>query len=571
MSFVVKIIRVLILVLSFYGYIQSVRKKVKLEFSIGIIFSAIGSVMFLAGILNIMKEAAILICLCGLVLAIQSIYKREKMQGIICIGTIFFLVICVFFVFLLYGNKFLDYDNFSHWALVEKTLLSKNRFPNFMDSNIMFQSYPPGSASYIYYVCKITGIHSEWMQMYAQTTLMSGILISLFAFSNKWQNKLLMCVGSVILLAGNTRLDSLLVDSLLAITALGGMAFCIYYRNSLHCKLEFILPYVIFLIAIKNSGIFFAIVILIYALLHIKKNKKSFGKWISVLSGSFVPLILWQKHVKLVFDNGLMAKHSMSLSNFETVFGEKGWEDIIAISSKFFRNIFSFSNAIIYIFLFMLLLWIAIKRSGTKEENKKRLKNIYFTIVFSYITYQISLFGMYLFTMPLSEALDLAAYSRYHDTILVFVSGILLIGVSLVSNSLLLHNRGINLLIVNTLCLICIYLGVNCKLEYYQKRDFNNTVREKYDKIIAEYNIQPQKRYLLITKTDVNGGYLYYLSKYLLDPSMVTVLQAEELEEYAIAENYDYVIGWNREKQIEEYIEKIDEEQVNVQGIMAEK
>ena len=157
------------------------------------------------------------------------------MQGIICIGTIFFLVICVFFAFLLYGNKFLDYDNFSHWALVEKTLLSKNRFPNFMDSNIMFQSYPPGSASYIYYVCKITGIHSEWMQMYAQTTLMSGILISLFAFSNKWQNKLLMCVGSVILLAGNTRLDSLLVDSLLAITALGGMAFCIYYRNEYSC------------------------------------------------------------------------------------------------------------------------------------------------------------------------------------------------------------------------------------------------------------------------------------------------------------------------------------------------
>ena len=139
------------------------------------------------------------------------------------------------------------------------------------------------------------------------------------------------------------------------------------------------------------------------------------------------------------------------------------------------------------------------------------------------------------------------------------------------SNSLSLHNRGINLLIVNTLCLICIYLGVNCKLEYYQKRDFNNTIREKYDKIIAEYNIQSQKRYLLITKSDADAGYLYYLSKYLLDPSIITVLSVEELEEYSIAENYDYVIGWNREKRIEEYIEKIDEEQVNVQSIMAEK
>lgn len=569
MGIVIKIMRLLILVFSFYGYMQFVRKRVKLEFSIGIIFTAIGSMMFLAGILNIMKEVAVLICLCGIVLAIQSIYKKEKLQGVICTGTVFFGVLCIFLFFLVYGNKFLDYDNYSHWALAVKKMLNENRFPNFMDRNIMFQSYPLGSASFIYYICKIIGIRSEWMQMYAQLILMVGILISLFAFSNKWQNKLLIGAGCVLLLVGNTRLDSLLVDTLLSITALGGMILCIYYKKSIESKWKFILPYIVFLMSIKNSGIFFVAIILIYMFWNCREDKKALEKCIFILVSALSVLLVWQKHVKLVFDNGLMSKHSMSLSNFESVFGEKSQGDIIKIVSKFFETMFSVSNPVIIIFLFLILLWIFTKKTEEKTNNKKWLKNINYIIILSYFSYQIGLLGMYLFTMPLSEALDLAAYTRYHDTILLFEAGLLLIATSRIDNYLCKNSKKLKLIMVNVFCLLCIYFGVSCKLGYYQKQDIEHTTREKYDNLINRYDIQEGARYLLVRKENNDAGYLYFMSKYLLDPMVIDIVEIDDLEEDAVIGNYDYVIGWDQDEKIEKCIEKLETEQTEIVAILA--
>lgn len=65
---IVTIIRLLALLFSFYGYIQFISKKIKLEFVIAVIFSGIGSVMFLAGILNILPEVTATIFLIGLIL-----------------------------------------------------------------------------------------------------------------------------------------------------------------------------------------------------------------------------------------------------------------------------------------------------------------------------------------------------------------------------------------------------------------------------------------------------------------------------------------------------------------------
>jgi len=45
------------------------------------------------------------------------------------------------FFFFLFGKKLLEYDNFSHWGLIVKILLQKNRFPNFMEENyLMFRN-----------------------------------------------------------------------------------------------------------------------------------------------------------------------------------------------------------------------------------------------------------------------------------------------------------------------------------------------------------------------------------------------------------------------------------------------
>lgn len=68
-----KALRVLLLCLSCYGYLYLIvdKGKIKVEFSPAILFSAIGSAMFFAGILNILKETCFAIfiawhCFCNL-------------------------------------------------------------------------------------------------------------------------------------------------------------------------------------------------------------------------------------------------------------------------------------------------------------------------------------------------------------------------------------------------------------------------------------------------------------------------------------------------------------------------
>ena len=93
--------QLLVLLLSCYGYLQYLRKYLRPEFCISLLFSGVGSVLFLAGILNLLREAVWCIWLGGLLLAGQSVSRKESVKNLLCFGTVFFLVFAVFFLFLL--------------------------------------------------------------------------------------------------------------------------------------------------------------------------------------------------------------------------------------------------------------------------------------------------------------------------------------------------------------------------------------------------------------------------------------------------------------------------------------
>lgn len=64
-----KIIRVILLLFSMYGYAHYLvsKRKLKIELALPVLLSAIGSAVFLAGLLNVMKEVSALIFLFGAV------------------------------------------------------------------------------------------------------------------------------------------------------------------------------------------------------------------------------------------------------------------------------------------------------------------------------------------------------------------------------------------------------------------------------------------------------------------------------------------------------------------------
>lgn len=188
MSYVIAGVRLLALCFCLYGYIRWLCGKIRPEFTPAVLFAGIGAAMFFAGILNIMRLAAAGILAGGAVLAVRGMFgKRRSRNGfkkLLCPALIFYAGVLALLAVLIYGAKFTEYDDFSHWATVLKVMLRNNRFPNFEESDIIyFPSYPPGTAAFIWFFEKAAGISSEWSQMFFQAALTVAMTLPLFAYA----------------------------------------------------------------------------------------------------------------------------------------------------------------------------------------------------------------------------------------------------------------------------------------------------------------------------------------------------------------------------------------------------
>lgn len=534
-------LRLLALLLSCYGYLQYLRKYLRPEFCIGLLFSGIGSVLFLAGILNLLREAVWCIWLGGLLLAGWSVFRKESVKNVLCFGTVFFLVFAVFFLFLLPGSEFTHYDNFSHWALVSRIVTQQSRFPNYNDCNIMFPSYPLGSASFLFFITETAGRSTEWMQMYAQAILMVGMLVSLFAFARGPVQSLATAVCAVFLLCGNGKVYDLLVDCLLPLTALSAIAAVTDCGENIRQKLWVTVPYALFLVSIKNSGVLFVLLLYGYLWLTSRRQSVPLKTWLTLLAAPAILLLLWQKHVQAMFYEGMLGKHSLSISYYRSVFGEKGLSDIRLIAGEMAGRVFSVSNPALWLLLAGLLLLLLCKRFAAKACPE--MKRVFLLGAVSYVLYQIGTLGMYLFSMPVEEALVLAGYDRYHQTILLFLIGLLLIGLMRGLDALEVpSSKHLISAAVLAAALVLSYRIISPDFSSLQKQQLAGTERQKYDQLIAQYDIPSGGSYLVLTRADRNdAGYLYHLTQYLLNAQTVKVLPGTKLDTIELSD-YDYVI-----------------------------
>lgn len=550
-------LRMLLLLFSLYGCIRFLSRYFRIEFCFGICFSLIGSALFLAGMLNLLREAAWAIFLLGLFLAVRSLRQKQSARVLLCPGVAFFLGMGVVLLFLLRGSIFTGYDNFSHWGLVAKILTRFDRFPNFSDQNVIFASYPLGSTSFIYFISEILGDSSEWVMMYAQDMLMVGMLVSLFSFAKGKFQTAAAAVFALFLLCGNNSFFELLVDSLLPIVALSGLAVCVYEGEKLSEKLWVLIPYSVFLVGIKNSGALFVAILLGCAWLLLPERRRSLKTWLPLLAVPVAVLFLWQKHVSMVFSNGLMSKHSMSPWYLYNTLEQKTLENIGSIIAAMAKKVFALSNPALWMLLFGLLLYLAARRL----ELGKKPGQLLLVAAVSYVCYQIGTLGMYILSMPLSEALPLASYSRYHQSILMFTAGLIFLETLTLLNALP-EIKWAKLLrpavaaVMLALCFQCIHPH----FDFFQRQRAENTERVKYDNLIETYDIKADGTYLILVQDERKDfGYLYCMTMYLLDPSYFLVLPESQLET-AQAEDFNYVIAFERSEEIDAFMASLGAE-----------
>ena len=548
-----KVVRLLLLVFSFYGFMQAARRRLDANLSLAFIFASIGSLLFLAGILNLLPETAAFICLLGCVLGVRSIRRRESPLALISPGTLFFAVGSVVMAALLFRAKFTSYDNFSHWAIVVKRMLATDRFPNFSDVNIQFQSYPLGSSCFIYYIAKVSGIRFEWMQMLAQAVLMLGMTAALFSCSRRPVTHLLTAVVGVALLAGDVDFTSLMVDTLLPLTALAGMAACVALRDRIGERPWLLLPFLLFLMSIKNSGLLFDVVLLVCMLCCGRKALRGHVRAFALTALSpFALLLLWQKHVKLVFSDGMHAKHSLSLSLFAATLEEKGEDIIQTITGGMLGKVFSLSNPMLYVLLLLLALLLIGRFCLRDRQSPHFLAPL---VLGSYAAYELGLFLMYLLTMPTGEALILAGYSRYEKTILIFCAGAAWIyACRLAACALPGALRRTVSAVLTALCAASVFALVKPSRSYFRRQTFAGTTREAYDQLIEDYGIPAGCRYMIL-RSENDDGYLYYLTRYLLDPQAVSSAELSWLIELPdLWRDYDYLITLDPSEEVQAYL-----------------
>lgn len=404
--------------------------------------SIISSVMMIAGLLNILEPTVGIIQILGVLFALYYGYQfyRQKnfkqfFQKEFNFGILLYILGVLYFLFLLSNQELVHYDNFSHWGTVVKEIFLNNALPTEWTHISDFTNYPPGTAVFIYYFMKAT-FPSEGMALFGQYLIISSSILTIFSIGNRFSSEvrdkyskirniainLMLTLLSIYLLVGVRRVQDLLVDTVLVVV---GIALLLTIVEMFREKAvnPFILTAILFFLTlVKNIGILFAVIALIIyiLLLVINKRHKQIKNWLPVLA-PVVANRLWAAHVALVFPVTEVSKHDMSVENYAATFSEKTRLDIQMIAENFFEKVSNY-NFVPLILLSVILL--AIIFIGKAYQAKTLFLGLIFFMSLLVI-YIFGLLAMYIFSMPINEALGVAAFGRYMNTFVIYLVGII--------------------------------------------------------------------------------------------------------------------------------------------------
>lgn len=557
------IIRFCLLMLSMTGYFLFLSKNEKLHFAFApaATCAMISGLMFVAGLLNFLPEMALLIFIGGYLLFVLQIKNKCRPEKRKLLMYFIFLFVLIYFSWLVKGAHFLRYDNFSHWATVVKNTLLTNRMPNFNDPLIMFQAYPMGSTLFIYYICKIIGITDACI-IWAQTYMNISFVFCMAAFIRRknWYCSLLVVLFGIYSFCANIKIYDLCVDTLLPLAAVATASIILFYRNSPRKAVFWSSIFFVLLMNIKNSGIFFYFIcfceLMFFTRNYIKKHKLEF-----IYASIGIPCLtsfFWKKHVALVFPAGASSKHAMSMDYYKTIVFAKSKEDILEIGQNLLEQLFKVNCKVTYTMLMIIVLLVSVMAFKTLKKQYVRdgIRRLTGICIVIFVLYMISLYGMYIFSMPLNETNVQGDYERYMMTVVIFIYGIVVLYFVQSANK---TEKEIIVTLVVMLCLL--YGGRDNFSTLYKKQEYTGSDRYQLQEIIRENNLTADSSYFIYRKED-DYGYLFFMTRYEMWTPNISVSWGEQFNELkGQLKNFDYLIIWETDEYIDQYLKEHDLQQ----------
>ncbi|MCI6377192.1 MAG: hypothetical protein MR842_05485 [Clostridiales bacterium] len=529
--------RIAVLALSLYGAARYAmrRFRLRMEEAVPFVMVCIAVGLALAGMLNLLKEAALVAYAGGLALAADSLVRRKEPLRAFATPAFWFLLVGgAALAWLLHGARFTEYDDFSHWGLIARTLLENDALPTFRDADISFQNYPPGSACWVYYICRFAG-GGEGMMLFAQAALMLACLLPLFGLNRRRHAAGAAAVGGLaafVFLGGETLVGSLYVDQLLPLVAAAGAALAAAHADETEKAAMLAAPFAIYSYLVKNSGLLFSALLgllLIGCALRAgrrsgKLRRRQWGAVGMACAAPFCVWYLWNRHTAMVFQNASATKHAMRPGQLMAVFQAKTAEDIELVVGNF---VAALPTEAWIPLLCLLLMGLCLGAAALAEKRAdKRILAVMAASAAVYLVYQIGMLGMYLFSMPVGEAVHLASLSRYNGTARVLAAYAAAACVQLLLDKPCftpLSPKG-------ALCacgaalwgaLVLWRAGVPNLDALTLRQNYPNTQRAEIQEMIRAHQIPAGRRYVLLGMLD--GGMAYNLFQYELRPQMLSL------------------------------------------------
>lgn len=437
MSILFTTIKFILFFLSELGFVRTIERLTKADKRLTWVMVFCANILFLYVFVyfkllnqaaNTMFYLGLLLCLIQLVLFL----RHPKFEISFQLYDLWLVFYGVMLGSTLLSCHLAHYDNFSHWAVIVKFLYTQGQLPGAADKIISFTSYPVGSSLFVYYVTHLVGFQPGIM-LVAQFLLLFSCMVSMFTVVRDESRALVTLMLCTIITLFNyfniaIRMNNLLVDFLLPMLTLAGIAGIYRYKHQIRLMTINTLLIGAVLTIVKNNGIIFVVILMGYYAYQLFANSRSIQtvikkalNFVIVLVAIYLPLWVWNKHVKATFP---ISKHEVSLNSYEKIFGSKSPETIHKILHKFVTSVFSFQSLSTKgVILINLILIISLLVIHFIVKKKTYLLRTLIATDITIVLYYVGILLMFLVSMPTPEALQLAGFERYASSIIILGLG----------------------------------------------------------------------------------------------------------------------------------------------------
>lgn len=530
-------------------------------------------VLFVFGLFHLLLAGALLLTmfgLAGLAFGFRSytwIIRGNLLKTAAVCGA------CIWLLWKLYDSQGVMFasSNFSHYGPIAKYLLMYHTFPDKNTSLFDFYAYPPGTALFIYWGGRLLGRKAVYL-VTMQTFLGLCSVTTLLASGKRRLSEIyiFLYTGVFFICAreGGNRAEELLVDVLLASLVIAAFFIATEYSEDETKAIVSLTPVLTLIVFVKNSGLFFAMFVFVYWLIVGKHTAKKMLCFLS-FSGA---LLLWNIHVKIAFAGCESSENALSLSYWMQMFMQKDSDVFRELMVRFGRAQITFNNGrsfiVLYYIIWMLIIFILSRKTGYKYRKIMVLNTVLMTM---YISYQIMLLMMYLFSFTSGQAQILSGYSRFNITALMILYGGMAITI-LCCPEIFRREKMQNAGVVCAIAFLTLATIKDIRFDLLgtkrEQMDINGRAHQQFEYIKEKAHIEEnlkQKLLIYVSEEEDSRFYsTYYLSKvaqYVFWSEHIQIVTAENVEELGKGDA-DWVILYIPDSEALEQAERIADNKV---------